>query len=126
MPPLTNMLISASAGTGKTYQLSLRFLGLLALNGGNHPERLIAITFTRKAAGEFKDRILTDLAAGAAPASSAAERTAMGGHQGNGWGARPLARRSGGMEGGKPAPGTLPPFTAHSGAEFGAAQPLHH
>ena len=39
MPPLTNMLISASAGTGKTYQLSLRFLGLLALNGGNHPER---------------------------------------------------------------------------------------
>ena len=51
MPPLTNMLISASAGTGKTYQLSLRFLGLLALNSGNHPERLIAITFTRKAAG---------------------------------------------------------------------------
>ena len=62
---LTNMLISASAGTGKTYQLSLRFLGLLALNHGSHPERLIAITFTRKAAGEFKDRILTDLAAGA-------------------------------------------------------------
>lgn len=65
MTSLTNMLISASAGTGKTYQLSLRFLGLLALNHGNHPERLIAITFTRKAAGEFKDRILTDLAAGA-------------------------------------------------------------
>ena len=97
MPPLTNMLISASAGTGKTYQLSLRFLGLLALNGGNHPERLIAITFTRKAAGEFKDRILTDLAAGAADEAGAArlKRTAMGGHQGNGWGARPLARRSG-------------------------------
>ena len=72
MPPLTNMLISASAGTGKTYQLSLRFLGLLALNGGNHPERLIAITFTRKAAGEFKDRILTDLAAGAADEAGAA------------------------------------------------------
>ena len=48
MPPLTNMLISASAGTGKTYQLSLRFLGLLALNGGNHPERLIAITLSRR------------------------------------------------------------------------------
>ncbi len=72
MPLLTNMLISASAGTGKTYQLSLRFLGLLALNGGNHPERLIAITFTRKAAGEFKDRILTDLAAGAADEAGAA------------------------------------------------------
>lgn len=53
------------------------FLGLLALNGGNHPERLIAITFTRKAAGEFKDRILTDLAAGATDeAGAAAERTA--------------------------------------------------
>lgn len=72
MPPLTNMLISASAGTGKTYQLSLRFLGLLALNSGNHPERLIAITFTRKAAGEFKDRILTNLAAGATDEAGAA------------------------------------------------------
>lgn len=65
MTTLTNMLISASAGTGKTYRLSLRFLGLLALTGGKHPERLIAITFTKKAAGEFKDRILTDLATGA-------------------------------------------------------------
>lgn len=73
MPPLTNMLISASAGTGKTYQLSLRFLGLLALNHGRNPERLIAITFTRKAAGEFKDRILTDLAKGAADDSGAQE-----------------------------------------------------
>lgn len=72
MASLTNMLISASAGTGKTYQLSLRFLGLLALNHGNHPERLIAITFTRKAAGEFKDRILTDLAAGATDREGAA------------------------------------------------------
>lgn len=71
MPPLTNTLISASAGTGKTYQLSLRFLALLALDGGAHPERLIAVTFTRKAAGEFKDRILTDLAAGAATPAGA-------------------------------------------------------
>ena len=38
MSALTNILISASAGTGKTYQLSLRFLALLALNRGSHPE----------------------------------------------------------------------------------------
>lgn len=128
MPPLTNMLISASAGTGKTYQLSLRFLGLLALNGGNHPERLIAITFTRKAAGEFKDRILTDLAAGATDEAGAArlKERLWAVIKGTDGGTRSLARRSGGMEGGKPASGTLPPFTAHSGAEFGAAQPLHH
>ena len=114
---LTNMLISASAGTGKTYQLSLRFLGLLALNHGSHPERLIAITFTRKAAGEFKDRILTDLAAGA---------TDEDGHQGNAGGTRHLARSNGGMEGGKPAPGAFPASAAHPGAEPGAPQPLHH
>ncbi len=67
-----NILISASAGTGKTYQLSLRYLAILALNGGKNPERLIAITFTRKAAGEFKDRILTDLAKGASSDAEAA------------------------------------------------------
>lgn len=57
--------ISASAGTGKTYQLSRRFLALLALNHGKNPEQLIAITFTKKAAGEFLDRILSDIAKGA-------------------------------------------------------------
>ena len=51
MSALTNILISASAGTGKTYQLSLRFLALLALNRGSHPERLIAVTFTRRLSG---------------------------------------------------------------------------
>lgn len=125
---LTNMLISASAGTGKTYQLSLRFLGLLALNHGSHPERLIAITFTRKAAGEFKDRILTDLAAGGYGRGGGAtpERTALDGHQGNTGGTRHLARSNGGMEGGKPAPGAFPASAAHPGAEPGAPQPLHH
>ena len=124
---LTNMLISASAGTGKTYQLSLRFLGLLALNHGSHPERLIAITFTRKAAGEFKDRILTDLAAGATDEEGAQRlKEQLDGHQGNTGGTRHLARSNGGMEGGKPAPGAFPASAAHPGAEPGAPQPLHH
>lgn len=56
-------MISASAGTGKTYQLSLRFIALLAL--GYPVEKLIALTFTRNAAAEFRQRILTDLADGA-------------------------------------------------------------
>lgn len=63
MSSITSTLIAASAGTGKTYQLSLRFLSLLAL--GESPEKMIAVTFTRKAAGEFADRILSDLAKGA-------------------------------------------------------------
>lgn len=61
---VTSSLIAASAGTGKTYQLSTRFIALLAL--GTDPGSMIALTFTRKAAGEFRDRILRDLANGAA------------------------------------------------------------
>lgn len=71
MPEIQSMLISASAGSGKTYQLSTRYLTLLALNGadpslGASSEHLIALTFTRKAAAEFRSRILSDLAQGAA------------------------------------------------------------
>ncbi len=61
-----NMYIAASAGSGKTYQLVNRFLALLSLQqlatGHTDVSRLIAITFTRKAAGEFKERILAALA----------------------------------------------------------------
>jgi ATP-dependent exoDNAse (exonuclease V) beta subunit len=52
-------LILASAGTGKTYQLSGRFLALLFR--GVPPERILATTFTRKAAGEILDRVLKRL-----------------------------------------------------------------
>lgn len=69
--PVSSNLISASAGTGKTYQLSSRFIALLAL--GYPPESLVALTFTRNAAGEFKERILNDLAKGAASNEGAAE-----------------------------------------------------
>lgn len=71
MSSITSTLIAASAGTGKTYQLSLRFLSLLAL--GEQPEKMIAVTFTRKAAGEFADRILSDLAKGAASDTAACD-----------------------------------------------------
>ena len=60
---ITSNLIAASAGTGKTYQLASRYITLLVL--GARPEEIIALTFTRKAAGEFRNRILHALAEGA-------------------------------------------------------------
>ncbi len=60
---MVSLMIRASAGSGKTFQLSNRFLALLA--AGAEPGELIALTFTRKAAGEFADRILWRLAEGA-------------------------------------------------------------
>lgn len=54
-------MIFASAGSGKTFALTTRFIRLLAL--GVAPERIVALTFTRKAAGEFFGEILNRLAA---------------------------------------------------------------
>jgi ATP-dependent helicase/nuclease subunit A len=66
-------MILASAGSGKTYALTNRFVRLLAL--GAKPERIVALTFTRKAAGEFFDEILKKLAQ-AARDPAAAEKLA--------------------------------------------------
>ncbi len=57
---LPDIVIRASAGTGKTYQLASRFLRLL--NADVPPESILAATFTRKAAGEILERILLTLA----------------------------------------------------------------
>jgi ATP-dependent exoDNAse (exonuclease V) beta subunit len=57
---VNNAIIRASAGSGKTYQLVKRYLRLLAL--GEPPETIAAMTFTRKAAREFFERILQKLA----------------------------------------------------------------
>ncbi|MDG1324634.1 MAG: UvrD-helicase domain-containing protein [Opitutales bacterium] len=53
-------LIKASAGSGKTFRLTDRFIYLLLC--GSEPESIIALTFSRKAAGEFFDAILCKLA----------------------------------------------------------------
>lgn len=58
-----HLVIRASAGTGKTFQLSNRYLQLLA--AGVPGEQILATTFTRKAAGEILDRVLFRLAAAA-------------------------------------------------------------
>ena len=69
--PLQHLLISASAGSGKTWQLVRRHLHLLAL--GVSPEDIAAMTFTRKAAGEFFNRILRQLAELAVKPGAAAD-----------------------------------------------------
>ena len=68
---ILNELISASAGTGKTYRLTTRFLFWL-LHGGD-PARANALTFSRKAAGEFLDRILTRLGEAASDPKACAQ-----------------------------------------------------
>jgi ATP-dependent exoDNAse (exonuclease V) beta subunit len=57
---LCHRSILASAGSGKTYQLASRYLRLLWL--GAEPSSILATTFTRAAAGEIRDRILSWLA----------------------------------------------------------------
>ena len=63
-------MILASAGSGKTFALTDRYVALLA--GGAKPDRIAALTFTRKAAGEFFDEILRKLAGAAADSGVAA------------------------------------------------------
>jgi ATP-dependent helicase/nuclease subunit A len=71
MSTARHVMILASAGSGKTYALTNRFVRLLAL--GARPERIAALTFTRKAAGEFFDEILNKLAHAARDAGAAAQ-----------------------------------------------------
>ncbi|MFV2007783.1 MAG: UvrD-helicase domain-containing protein, partial [Longimicrobiales bacterium] len=62
-------LVLASAGSGKTYHLSSRIIGLLA--AGAPADEVLASTFTRKAAGEILERVLTRLAEGASDSEKA-------------------------------------------------------
>src|ERR1041384_5345917 len=78
MSAIGHVMILASAGSGKTYALTNRFIALLA--AGAKPERIVALTFTRKAAGEFFDEILKRLARAAGEAEFAAQLAVDLGH----------------------------------------------
>ena len=68
------LLIRASAGSGKTYSLVVRYLALLLRGVG--PQRILASTFTRKAAAEIKQRVFSQLAL-AAQSIDECERLAL-------------------------------------------------
>ncbi|MEX2118670.1 MAG: UvrD-helicase domain-containing protein [Pirellulales bacterium] len=64
-------IIRASAGTGKTFQLSNRFIGLVC--AGEPADQILAATFARKAAREIVDRVLFRLAEAALDDSKLSE-----------------------------------------------------
>ncbi|MFT3991937.1 MAG: UvrD-helicase domain-containing protein [Luteolibacter sp.] len=68
-PSSKNLITLASAGSGKTYKLSNRVIELVA--DGVSPESIVALTFTRKAAGEFADAVLSKLAKAASDEKAA-------------------------------------------------------
>ena len=64
-----NLMIRASAGTGKTFQLSNRYLRLIT--AGVNCREVLATTFTKKGAGEILDRIVNRLADAALDSAAA-------------------------------------------------------
>src|SRR5213079_3546382 len=58
--PLEPLAVIAGAGSGKSETMAARLVWLVA-NGMVAPERVLGLTFTRKAAAEFADRVRSRL-----------------------------------------------------------------
>ena len=57
-----NLVIKASAGTGKTFAIATQFIRLLVFGGGKvRPETILGLTFSRAAAQEIYEKILNRL-----------------------------------------------------------------
>jgi ATP-dependent helicase/nuclease subunit A len=56
----STLIVEAAAGTGKTSELVRRVLALL-VSGKTTLPRLVAVTFTEKAAGEMKLRLRSEI-----------------------------------------------------------------
>ncbi len=73
----TTLLVEAAAGTGKTTCMVDRMLALVR-TGTARPESIVAVTFTRKAAGELRRRFREKLQQAAATATDAEEAARLG------------------------------------------------
>src|ERR1041385_7401898 len=71
-----NLIVEAAAGTGKTTELVQRIVAILR-SGRTTVDRIVAVTFTRKAAGELRLRLRVELDKARSAATDPAETRSL-------------------------------------------------